>query len=98
MFDRPLGGIILDDSHVAYSRVRESFTLRITRSDDEECYQLLTNMFRKDFEEIGRLGTFDDTVSGLERYSVLEVPYWSWENHKVEVRELLRQKSTEENL
>lgn len=92
-----VGAIILDDAHVAYSKVRDAFTLRIIRQDDAKSYEYLTNIFRLDFDEIGRLGTFDDTISGEERYSILEVPYWSWENHKTEVREYLRNKNTEEN-
>ena len=86
-----VGVIILDDAHVAYSRVRDAFTIKITKATDEDDFSHVTNIFRKDFDEIGKLGLFDDTISGKEQFSVLEVPYWSWLDHLAEVREYLRQ-------
>ncbi len=86
------GGIVLDDAHVSFSTVRDSFTLKIENENDEEAYDFLTSTFRHDFESIGRLGTFDDVVSGLD-YNVLEVPYWNWLNKSFQVREYLRKKS-----
>jgi replicative superfamily II helicase len=86
------GGIILDDAHVSFSTVRDSFTLRIEKDSDKEAYEYLTNLFRHDFELTGRLGTFDDVVSGLD-YNILEVPYWNWFNKDSQVREYLRKNS-----
>lgn len=87
-----VGGIILDDAHVSFSTVRESYSLRIEKSSDEEGYEALTNMFRSDFDKIGSLGTFDDVVSGPD-YSILEVPYWSWKNRLSQVTGYLRKKA-----
>ena len=42
-------------------------------------------MFRGDFAQQGRQGTYDDIVSGQEA-SILEVPYVSWANRADEVR------------
>ncbi len=84
------GAIILDDAHVAYSRVRESFTLRVNRNDNSQKFDHLTNLFRKDFENLGKLGLFNDTITGREKYSILEVPYWAWQTHLTEVHEFLR--------
>lgn len=89
------GAIILDDAHVAFSIVRESFTLKVDRKNDEDGFNTLTNMFRNDFKEIGKLGTFDDTVSG-DDFGILEVPYWSWKKKSPEVREYLRANKTDE--
>lgn len=85
-----VGAIILDDAHVAFSVVRESFTLVVSREDDRERYKELTGFFRKAFQDIDRLGTFDDTVSGLNR-GVIEVPYWAWHEKLDAVREQLRE-------
>ncbi|HPO85129.1 MAG TPA: DEAD/DEAH box helicase [Candidatus Hydrogenedentes bacterium] len=85
-----VGAIIFDDAHVAYSRIRDAFTIRIAREANEEDYSHITNIFRRDFEEIGKLGLFEDTISGREQFSVLEVPYWSWLDHINEVREYIR--------
>ncbi len=86
-------GIILDDAHVAYSTIRDIFTLRIDRSDDQEMYSHLTSLFRTDFDELDKVGTFDDVVTSASVYgghSILEVPYWSWQAKSAQVREYLR--------
>lgn len=84
--------IILDDAHVAFSTIREQFTLRVERNKDENSYNHLTNMFRHDFQQIGKLGTFDDIVSGAEN-TILEVPYWSWKTKSEQVSQFLRPKT-----
>src|SRR5690606_34183746 len=83
-----VGAVILDDAHVAFSVVRESFTLEVT-ADDGERYEALTSLFRKAFRDIDRLGTFDDTVEGSNG-GVIEVPYWAWHEQLDAVREQLR--------
>jgi replicative superfamily II helicase len=82
--------IILDDAHVAYSRIREAFTLNVNKDDDSVKFDHLTNLFRKDFEDLGKLGLFNDTITGREKYSILEIPYWAWQTHMTEVHEFLR--------
>lgn len=84
--------IILDDAHVAFSTVRSQFTLHIEREKYKEEYDYLTNLFRRDFQEMGVLGTFDDVIKGSE-YNVLEVPYWSWSEKANAVREYLSERS-----
>lgn len=81
--------IILDDAHVAFSVVRDTFTLEVTAEDNKARYQELTGLFRKAFRDMDRLGTFDDTLSGLS-YGVIEVPYWAWNEQLDAVREQLR--------
>ncbi|MDP9531466.1 MULTISPECIES: DEAD/DEAH box helicase [Pseudomonas] len=84
-----VGAIILDDAHVAFSVVRESFTLEVSSKDDNETYKALCTLFRNAFRDIDRLGTFDDTVSGLNN-GVVEVPYWAWNEQLDTVRGMLR--------
>jgi Rad3-related DNA helicase len=84
--------IILDDAHVAFSIVRDSFTMRIDRSKNKDSYDHLTNIFRNTFSNIGKGGTFDDIVSGSDS-AILEVPYWIWKERSLEIREYLRSKS-----
>lgn len=83
------GAVILDDAHVAFSVVRESFTLEVSSKVDRERYDALCTLFRAAFKNIDRLGTFDDTVSGLSSV-VIEVPYWAWHEQIDAARELLR--------
>ena len=85
-----VSAIILDDAHVAFSVVRESFTLEVKADETQrDRYDTLTGLFRRAFKEIDRLGTFDDTVQGLS-YGVIEVPYWAWHEQLDAVREQLR--------
>src|SRR5262249_13593811 len=44
-----VGGIICDDAHAAFSTVRDSFTLSVSRKDSGELYSDLTTRFRSDF-------------------------------------------------
>ena len=79
--------VILDDAHAAFSAVRDAFTLEIDNSS--EIYDELSSLFRKSFNEIDKLGSFDDVISGKE-YSILEVPYWAWHQQIDSVRALLQ--------
>ncbi|GAX35372.1 DEAD/DEAH box helicase family protein [Nodularia sp. NIES-3585] len=87
------GAIILDDAHVAFSTMREQFTLKIPREKDQDSYSHLTNLFRSDFNTLGKGGTFDDIVSGADS-GILEVPYWSWQVKSSQIREFLRHQSS----
>lgn len=83
--------IILDDAHVSFSIVRDSFTLKVERtSKTEEIYTELVNVFRNDFDKLGKIGTLDDIISGTENATTLEVPYWSWKEKCNQVRNLLK--------
>jgi replicative superfamily II helicase len=83
------GAVILDDAHVSFSEVRESFTLEVKAKDDRERYDELCTLFRAAFRSMDRLGTFDDTVSGQSDL-VVEVPYWAWHEQIDAARPLLR--------
>ncbi|HEX8597378.1 MAG TPA: DEAD/DEAH box helicase [Chloroflexia bacterium] len=88
-----LGAIILDDAHVAFSTMREAFTLRVSKAEDPDAYTHLTTLFRSDFDALSRVGTFDDVVgerSTAGEHTVLEVPYWAWQAKADQVREYLR--------
>ncbi|MGV4094393.1 DEAD/DEAH box helicase [Citrobacter freundii] len=84
-----VGAVILDDAHVAFSVVRESFTLAVDADNNSECYKELTGLFRKAFRDSDRIGTFDDIVQGSSG-GVIEVPYWAWHEQIDTVREYLR--------
>lgn len=84
-----VAAIILDDAHVAFSVVRDSFTLEISSRNNRQLYEEMSSLFRRAFSEIDKLGTFDDIQSGNE-LAVLEVPYWAWNQNIDTVREILR--------
>jgi hypothetical protein len=86
-----VGTIIVDDAHVAFSTIREQFTLRIDKNKAPESYAFMSNLFRAEFDEIGRLGAFDDIASGQDPWGLIEVPHWGWKAKVGAVREHLRQ-------
>lgn len=88
-----ISSIILDDAHVSFSKVRDSFTLSISRKDLHQEYECITNTFRQVFEESGKIGTFDDVIKGVEKNIVLDIPYWSWLERADEIRSYLSQRS-----
>ncbi len=81
--------IILDDAHAAFSTVRDQFTLSVKNEKNKQDYAFLTNLFRNDFREIDRLGSFDDVVMGQD-FAVLEVPYWAWKEKLPQVQQYLK--------
>jgi replicative superfamily II helicase len=84
-----VSAIILDDAHVAFSVVRESFTLEVPAKNERTRYEELAGLFRRAFRDIDRLGTFDDILSGRHN-GVLEVPYWAWQEQLDAVREQIK--------
>lgn len=84
-----VSAIILDDAHVAFSVIRDSFTLEVGSISQRERYESLCSLFRRAFRETDRLGTFDDTLHG-SHLGVIEVPYWAWQEQLDAVREQLR--------
>ena len=84
-----VGAVILDDAHVAFSVIRESFTLEVLASRERQRYESLAGLFRRSFIEANRVGTFDDVVAGSD-FAVLEVPYWAWHEQIDAVREQLK--------
>jgi replicative superfamily II helicase len=88
-----VGAVILDDAHVSFSVLRDSFTLEIKRlGDNSDLYDELAGLFRQAFSENSQIGTFDDIISGSD-LTVLEVPFNAWQNNIEVVREKFRLKS-----
>jgi len=83
-----VGGIILDDAHVALSNVRRSFTLTIEAKKHKDVYLEFVGRFRPAFREVGRVGSFDDVTSGKD-FGVVEVPSWSWQRKLSEIQDYL---------
>ena len=68
-----VAGIILDDAHTSFSTLRDCFSIRIEKTTDTEIYKHVTNTFRATFEEIGKIGAFDDMIFNDDLIT-LEVP------------------------
>ena len=83
-----IAGIILDDAHTAFSNMRDIFSLCIDRESHEDLYDEITTLFRDDFGQQDRQGTYDDILAQRESH-ILEVPYVSWMNRSDEVRQAI---------
>ena len=90
-----VGGIICDDAHTAFSTLRDVFSISVKRDDMEELYAELSTTFRNDFDEIGRIGSFDDIVERGDA-GVLEIPYRAWKAKASVVREKLSKEYSKE--
>jgi replicative superfamily II helicase len=84
-----VGAVILDDAHAAFAVLRDSFTLDVDATHEQSTYCNLSGLFKGAFKDTGRLGTFNDVISG-ESNLVLEVPYWAWHEKLDVVSEQLR--------
>ena len=82
------GAIILDDTHVALSSVRDAFSLTIAAASHPEVYADLAGRFRTAFGEVGRNGSFADITNGKD-YGVIEVPSWAWQRRLPEIQSFL---------
>ncbi len=83
-----LEALILDDAHTAFANLRDAFTISIDSAKLSDLYKEFGQLFRPDFAQLGRQGTFDDVVAGRDE-SVLELPYWSWKSKADEIRDRL---------
>ena len=92
-----VAAIILDDAHVAFSEVRDSFTIEVFSKGNRSLYEKISCLFRQAFTEIDKVGTFDDVQSGNE-FTVLEVPYRAWNQHINTIREILKEESEDYGL
>jgi hypothetical protein len=86
-----VSALILDDAHVEIAALRDAFTLDI-RGDAEstkEVYERLVTILRPAFEDTGHGMTFDAIVEGKE-WTVLELPYWKWDELWQQVADVIR--------
>ena len=86
---RKVAAVILDDAHVAFSVVRDSFTLEVDALEERQRYESLAGLFRLTFKQTNRVGTFDDVVAGSD-FAILEIPHWAWHEQLDAVREQLK--------
>lgn len=82
-----VGTILLDDSHACIDTIKNTFTITITKKDNEKLYNQFLHLFQDDLTEQGE-GTFMDVLAGSYD-SLMAVPYWSWDNKHTEVLKLL---------
>ena len=78
--------IILDDSHACIDCINESFKIRVGK--EHNLYQRLLQLFEDDLREQSE-GSFFEIKNKGDSTTSLPVPYWSWQDKKSEVVQVL---------
>ncbi|HET9504242.1 MAG TPA: DEAD/DEAH box helicase [Hymenobacter sp.] len=84
-----VGTIVLDDSHSCIDTIQDSFTIKISRTDDEQLYDAFLALFESDLKEQGQSRFFN--VREGDHRTVMLIPYWAWQNKEGMVDALLRE-------
>ena len=87
-----LDSIVIDDAHKCLDIIRESFSIRINRKNENrktnEVYQSFIDLFGKTLKRQGE-GTYMEMIHhGIDSYMV--VPFWSWIDKKTQVLDILQ--------
>jgi len=77
--------VILDDSHACIDFINASFKIRV--DNDHNLYQKILQLFEDDLREQGEGSFFE--IKSSESTTFLPVPYWSWQDKKSEVLQIL---------
>lgn len=86
-----VGAVILDDSHACIDVIKESQTINIRKSDNEDIYLKILSLFSDELTEQGE-GSFLDVKNG-DFDTFMPVPYWSWYDKKSEMLKILSEAS-----
>jgi len=87
-----IGSIVIDDAHAALNKAREVFSLRF--ASESVVYKELLGMFEESLI-LQSMGTAIDIIQGKDRFGILMVPYWSWNERLKDVTALLSDYSIE---
>jgi len=82
-----IGAILLDDSHTCIDIIKDAYTLVINKKNNEALYNEFLYLFENTLKS-QREGSFLD-IKNNESNVIMNVPYWSWNNKKSEVLNLL---------
>lgn len=86
------GTIVLDDSHACIDVLKNSFTITISKENNENIYNKILTLFSDDLIEQGE-GSYLDIKAG-EYDTFMMVPYWAWNSKKIELLSILSEYSS----
>lgn len=89
-----IGSIIVDDSHACIDSIRNSFSLRL--KSDHAMYGEIFSLFEGELLSQGE-GTLIEIKNRCFN-SFLPVPYWSWEDKRTEVTEIIAKYREEQSI
>lgn len=91
-----VGSIVLDDSHACIDTINGAFSISISKKNNKSLYEDIIQLFEDDLSEQGP-GTLLD-IKSEDFDSLLPIPYWSWENKKEELLQLLSSNRTSDEI
>ena len=85
----PPKAIIFDDAHVAEKIIRDSFTLRISCSKNEDLFLEISNLFKSHFDDLGIPEKFKDSLDPMLHMTSLVAPHGLY-NRKTRLLKILQ--------
>ena len=89
-----VGAVLMDDSHSCADSIKEACRIKIPKT--EPAYDSLKTLFSSYLESQGA-GTYADIENG-KRDAILPVPYWAWEERKIDVARILSRESDKKSI
>ncbi|WP_406845552.1 DEAD/DEAH box helicase family protein [Flavobacterium soyae] len=89
-----LDSIVLDDSHSCIDTIEDSFTVKVSREDNNEIYDEIFNLLETLLEDQGYAKLYE--IKDGDREQVLSVPYWIWRNKFKDITDVLSHHKDEE--
>lgn len=83
----PIDSIVLDDSHSCIETIDESFTVRISKSENFESYDEILKSLETLLEDQG-YAKLQEIKEG-ENNQVISVPYWIWRSKYKDITDIL---------
>jgi tetratricopeptide (TPR) repeat protein len=59
-----LAAVVFDDAHAAEGLIKDHFSLHIDRSEKSNLFNALIELFRHYYQSVGRIGSFNELLSG----------------------------------
>lgn len=78
--------IVLDDSHACIDFIKDSFKITLAKDKEQEIYEKIFQLFEEDLQN-QKEGSLLEIKDGDDTY--LPIPYWSWEDKKQQVLQIL---------
>ncbi|MBT4703391.1 MAG: DEAD/DEAH box helicase [Rhodospirillaceae bacterium] len=76
-----IGSVIIDDVHACLNSIRDQFSIKL--SANHPAYQTLFDRFKPDLEKQSAIKVLD--VQEHDPQTVMSVPYWTWQDHHLEI-------------
>lgn len=70
-----IAAVIFDDAHAAEGMIKNHFALNVDRHEDEELFLSIAELFRPYYHSVGRVGSFEEVLSGQQATVELLPPF-----------------------